>query len=257
MDNEDLRKMARRYEVPQAMVEKDYVLSVVLQELSKSFIRDKVVFKGGTALKKVYFREARFSEDLDFSCMNIEKADIVGALKPLLENKEIANVRFDSLETQKSPAGLRLSLKFISFLSYPQRIRFDFSFRENLVLPAEERILFDDYSLGQASIKVLTLSEVFAEKIHAVLSRVAARDLYDIWFLLARNVNTDSAIVRKKFAYYGEKFDFEKLENKINSYEKYWHQDLRQLLPKVPDFKFVSEDVLDKLRKLRLGDDPL
>ena len=257
MDNDDLRKMARQYGVPQAIVEKDYVLSIVLQELSKSYLKDKVIFKGGTALKKIYFGEARFSEDLDFSCVNLEKADIIDALKPLLENKEIANVRFDSLETQRTPAGLRLSLKFTSFLSQPQRIRFDFSFRENLVLPAEERILFDDYSLDQASIKVLTLPELFAEKIHAVLSRVAARDLYDIWFLLGKNVNTDSTIVRKKFAYYKEKFDFEKLENKINSYEKYWNQDLRQLLPKVPDFKVVSKEVLDKLRKLHLGDDPV
>ena len=35
--------------------------------MSRSPLRDQLAFKGGTALKKCYFSDYRFSEDLDFT----------------------------------------------------------------------------------------------------------------------------------------------------------------------------------------------
>lgn len=63
----ELKRLAGREGVPQAVVEKDYALSVVLKAIAGSELANGVVFKGGTAIRKAYFREARFSEDLDFS----------------------------------------------------------------------------------------------------------------------------------------------------------------------------------------------
>lgn len=49
-------------------LERDYVLSWVLAGMSRvGRLEDTVIFKGGTALKKCYFGQYRFSEDLDFS----------------------------------------------------------------------------------------------------------------------------------------------------------------------------------------------
>ncbi len=53
--------------IPEAVLERDYCLSWVLVGLSRSPLRDRLVFKGGTALKKCYFEDYRFSEDLDFT----------------------------------------------------------------------------------------------------------------------------------------------------------------------------------------------
>ena len=50
------------------VIEQDYLLSWILAGVSQvPALGDLLVFKGGTALKKYYFGDYRFSEDLDFS----------------------------------------------------------------------------------------------------------------------------------------------------------------------------------------------
>lgn len=50
------------------VLERDYVLSWILAGISRhERLCETLVFKGGTALKKCYFGDYRFSEDLDFS----------------------------------------------------------------------------------------------------------------------------------------------------------------------------------------------
>ena len=53
--------------IPEAVLERDYSLSWFLVGLSATSLREKLAFKGGTALKKYYFGDYRFSEDLDFT----------------------------------------------------------------------------------------------------------------------------------------------------------------------------------------------
>ena len=49
-------------------IEKDYVIGWVLKGISNNkFLLESLVFKGGTALRKIYFTEYRLSEDLDFT----------------------------------------------------------------------------------------------------------------------------------------------------------------------------------------------
>lgn len=50
-------------------LEKNYVLSWVLIGITKSKMTNTLCFKGGTALKKIYFPNYRFSEDLDFTLL--------------------------------------------------------------------------------------------------------------------------------------------------------------------------------------------
>ena len=53
------------------MVERDYVLSWVLKSLYEiEPLRKCLVFKGGTALRKLYFPQTRFSVDLDFTLVD-------------------------------------------------------------------------------------------------------------------------------------------------------------------------------------------
>lgn len=53
--------------IPEAVLERDYCLSWFLVGLSGTPLRERLLFKGGTALKKCYFPDYRFSEDLDFT----------------------------------------------------------------------------------------------------------------------------------------------------------------------------------------------
>ena len=59
--------MAHRLGVGDRVVEKDYVLSWLLVAIAESDLRGKLALKGGTALKRCYYPDYRFSEDLDFT----------------------------------------------------------------------------------------------------------------------------------------------------------------------------------------------
>ena len=58
--------IAGKMEFRPAIVEKDYYLTVILNNIQTLFT-DKIVFKGGTLLNKAYLNYHRLSEDLDFT----------------------------------------------------------------------------------------------------------------------------------------------------------------------------------------------
>src|SRR5208282_2606391 len=53
--------------IPEVVLERDYCLAWFLIGLSRTPLRERLAFKGGTALKRCYFGDYRFSEDLDFT----------------------------------------------------------------------------------------------------------------------------------------------------------------------------------------------
>ena len=64
----EIQQKARKIGVRDQLIEKDYILSWILFGVSKHDELSKaIVFKGGTVLKKAYFEDYRFSEDLDFT----------------------------------------------------------------------------------------------------------------------------------------------------------------------------------------------
>jgi len=65
LSNRLARKGGRR--IPEAVLEKDYCLSWFLVGMSATPLNDILAFKGGTAIKKCYIPDYRFSEDLDFT----------------------------------------------------------------------------------------------------------------------------------------------------------------------------------------------
>jgi len=71
MDENELRRRARKTGFNVATMEKDYALTWLLSGIywEESKLRDILIFKGGTAIRKIYFPEWRLSEDLDFTVM--------------------------------------------------------------------------------------------------------------------------------------------------------------------------------------------
>lgn len=70
----DIRQMllayAREQGVRLDIVEKDYALGYLLVALCEvPELSERLVLKGGTALRKVYYPGYRFSEDLDYSTL--------------------------------------------------------------------------------------------------------------------------------------------------------------------------------------------
>jgi len=72
-----VQRLALKNNVSPEIIEKDYFIELVLFYFSiDSSLCENLVFRGGTALKKVYFPEYRFSEDLDFVIDNKKEINI-------------------------------------------------------------------------------------------------------------------------------------------------------------------------------------
>ena len=70
-----LQLLQQARKIPWEVLERDYLFSWVLAAIGKSeLLRNSLVFKGGACLKKCYFGDYRFSEDLDFSCLELNEA---------------------------------------------------------------------------------------------------------------------------------------------------------------------------------------
>ncbi len=55
--------------IPENILERDYCIAWFLIGLSRVPLRNKLAFKGGTALRRCHFSKYRFSEDLDFTLL--------------------------------------------------------------------------------------------------------------------------------------------------------------------------------------------
>ncbi len=74
----EIKQQSEKYYVTPAIIDKDWVLGHLLNAIySFENIKSCFVFKGGTCLKKCYFEDYRFSEDLDFTLLDISYSEIL------------------------------------------------------------------------------------------------------------------------------------------------------------------------------------
>ena len=114
----EINKVAAQHKLKDAQIEKDYVLSWILYGISMNKTLAKLlVFKGGTVLKKVYFDNYRFSEDLDFTLLDetISNDDLLKEFEKVYAFvKEAANITLQFKDSNTHESG---SLAFYINLS--------------------------------------------------------------------------------------------------------------------------------------------
>jgi len=77
--------------IPEPVIERDYVLAWFLTGLAGHPLREVLAFKGGTALRRCWFEDYRFSEDLDFTLTRpITLEDILAGLTEIFAAVEAA-----------------------------------------------------------------------------------------------------------------------------------------------------------------------
>lgn len=197
---EQIRRIAREEKLTAGIVEKDYSLTWLLRGFcqTNNKLNNSFVLKGGTAIRKVYFPQTwRFSEDLDFT--------VVRALEPE-KIREFMQQVFQfllresginySLESFHSAEGAIIAnIQFFGPLNFTNRIRYDISLREKMVLKPEHRSIRTNYpDLPEFEVFVYPLSEILVEKIRSIMQRGYSRDYYDVWRLLKENKFKDSEV---------------------------------------------------------------
>lgn len=253
--------------IPETVLERDYCLSWLLVGLSRSPLRSRLAFKGGTALKKCYFWDYRFSEDLDFtlteepSWEEIERG-FAAAFEETQRGSGIV-IRLDHLDRASHENSYTFYLAYEGPLpSGPGKsVKTDITIRERVVLPLEERPVlrgYDEYRdlPEDARVRVYSLDEAAVEKTVALLDRARnePRDLYDLWFLTAsghvRLPDLLDSVARKlefrglTLAQVGKEFGA-----KEPRYRRLWQVRLAPQMAELPEFDTVYRAVRRTLRQ--------
>jgi predicted nucleotidyltransferase component of viral defense system len=232
MDKDTFRKIAGKYKVPLGTIEKDYAVTNLLLVISQFPKINKMIFKGGTAIKKIYFQDTRFSEDIDFTCID----DISNELDEFLRN-EIKNIdlNFQEVKSVETKGNSRkFSVKYKDFNNHPNNVKIDLSLRENVLNKTKNLPVLHIYKLTNSKIRTMSLEEIMSEKIRAIIYSPQPRHLYDIWYLLNKKVTVNPELVNKKIALYNKEFNFDTFVESINGLKKDWEVDLNALLPQNP-----------------------
>ncbi|HMM52863.1 MAG TPA: nucleotidyl transferase AbiEii/AbiGii toxin family protein [Burkholderiaceae bacterium] len=138
----EIQQKANAVGVRDYQIEKDYIISWILFGISKHETLSKtIVFKGGTVLKKVYFEDYRFSEDLDFTLLNIEISNdqILVWFKEVFEIiKDEANIPLDIIQNyEHEDGGINFYISYVGPLGgqgHNKKVKVDISRSEQLVL---------------------------------------------------------------------------------------------------------------------------
>ena len=184
---------ARR--IPESVLERDYCLAWFLAELARSDLQRSLAFKGGTALKRCYFGDYRFSEDLDFTLLqSMPFEDIRRNLEPVyaaVREASAVEFAFDREDRHSHANSRTFYLRYVGPLPAGGSVKVDITIREQLEFPLEARPVlrayeeFSDLPDGRF-IQTYSLAETATEKVLALADRARnePRDLYDLWHLV-------------------------------------------------------------------------
>lgn len=257
MNENELRRLAKKTGFDVATLEKDYAITWLLSGIysEDSKLKDIMIFKGGTALRKVFYPEWRLSEDLDFTILQKISPKVIRQsfeeIFPLLEEKSKITFSFDSFAP--STHAILADVQFAGPLGFKNRIAHDISLREKLVEEPEWREIKSGYDdIPEFKILVYSLNEILVEKIRSIIQRGKARDYYDVWRLLQEssfNSKRIRELLVKKCKITGVEYkpDLVFDEDRLLEAKKFWLIALSRLTKGLPDFDVVVKDLRSQL----------
>lgn len=261
----EIQQKANALGVRDQQIEKDYILSWILFGISKhEHLSKTIVFKGGTVLKKVYFEDYRFSEDLDFTLLNTEIPNekfFLWFRKVFEFIKDEANIPLEIIDNNEhEDGGINFYISYIGPLGGQgsnKKVKVDISRSEQLVFDPIMNDVFISYSdLDEHQLLCYPLEEVLLEKMRSVMQRMQARDFYDIWYLLEEyGMDVDFYISGFEAKCKSKNIlhtDFpKKLDERLPQYKGRWKSSMSEQIKDLPDFEQVEREVQRHLKKMK------
>lgn len=186
-----ITEIAVKFQTTEFNILREYCQHLFLSYFYKKPKSDKVIFKGGTALR-IIFKSPRFSEDLDFSAINAgtitvsEINELIDSTLADIKNEGIECKKVLNAGTQGETTGGYFAIIKMKMLEFDSEIRLQISFR----LPSEaisNTTLINNDFVAPYVIVYLTESLLVKEKIDALLGRKKPRDFFDLYFFLRHN----------------------------------------------------------------------
>lgn len=180
---EEVKQLSTRYQTSPLTIAREYAQHCFLSEFYKLKNSNRLLFKGGTALRLIY-QSPRYSEDLDFTGINnIAYPEIEDVLIETIRNLSAWGFEIEITEAKKTTGGYLAKMDF-SFSGFKLQIKIEISFRtrKQKSMGAVSRIK-NEY-IPHYDIYHLPLDEIINGKISALLMRAKSRDWYDLYFFL-------------------------------------------------------------------------
>ncbi len=278
-----LKKAAAASGVPYETVLKDYAIGHVLSALAaEESLAGTLVMKGGTALRKLFFADYRFSEDLDFTARGAPQgAELEAALRSVarragerMEEHGPFVVTVDRVVLKEEHPGGQEA--FVLRIQFPwQReplcvLKIEVTADEPILLPTEVRPILQGYEEElHGRVLSYSLEEIVCEKLRALLQneerrkrrawvRPRCRDFYDLWTLLRRpEPGFDPGAVRRSL-----RAKCEVRAVGIHTWEDFfpeplvalvvdaWEGDLGGLVPEMPEAATLIAELKGLVEKL-------
>lgn len=201
--------MAQQYGYVRDTFEKVLRLKEILMYINgEEFLREHLLLKGGTAINLTVFDLPRLSVDIDMDYIpNDKKDDMLVARQKIsfLINTYMNNEGYRLLEGSRYMHSLdALYYQYINAGGNKDMIKIElnYSMRAHIFEPVYRNILPKVFDDGMV-IRMVSPMEIFAAKGNALISRAAARDLYD-WnnMIRARMFENDRELFRKCLVFY-------------------------------------------------------
>ncbi len=191
-------------------LEKVYRLADVLEYLNTNpVLKDNLALKGGTAINLTVFNLPRLSVDIDLDYLGADSRD------EMLENREVINM---TLSKFMLASGYSLSPKtknphsldswvyeYVNAVGNRDNIKIEINYSMRMhIFPTNEMKIITEHFVSEYKVKCLAAIEIFGSKINALLSRAAARDLYDVYNMIKFGLFDDEeqALLRKSVVFY-------------------------------------------------------
>ena len=272
----EIATISEQLGVSKSVIDKDWMLGHFIAAIfNEPELKETLIFKGGTCLKKCWFEEYRFSEDLDFTSKSQEfelTPDHLKFITKYIEDNTGVKTHIVSLrplQFQDKLTGYEAIIKFWG-ADHPRnvmpttpdrwqtKIKIEIILYEEMIFEVTEREVSHPYSDNlalQNAIPCYKIEEVLSEKIRALIQRsyTAPRDYYDIWYLSNNFPDLNWAIIVDAF-YKKMKFKnivFTGIDQLINvksdkALKGAWKNSLgHQIQPdKLPEYEVVREKLV-------------
>jgi len=185
IDAAAIEKLATQYRTTTLNVAREYCQHLFLWRLYQQRAADRVLFKGGTALRIIY-GSPRFSEDLDFSGFGLRAPAIEDLIAETLSGMEQVGISL-AIDEAKTTSGGYLGIIRCRWMTYDLTIQLEISLRPHRALAPSNALIAGDF-LPAYTLLHLPEEALVAEKLQALLARGKPRDYYDLYFMLRKGL---------------------------------------------------------------------
>ena len=167
-------------------IAREYVQHLFLSYLYRRFDSDRLLFKGGTALRIAY-QSPRFSEDLDFSSFGLTAEQIESLFLDTLSDLERIGLPITLHEKSHATSGGYYGEAKTKIYEHDIVLEINVNTRPGEINVGEYKLIHSDL-VPSYSLQMLPEAILVKEKMDALMSRKKPRDFYDLYFMLRANL---------------------------------------------------------------------